>query len=293
MKKGIIVKGIGGFYYVSTFDSKIIECKLRGKFRKNNIIPMVGDHVIININDLGQGIIEDILPRKNCLIRPPVSNLDQVVIVFAIRDPNPNFQLLDRFLIQGERQKLSIIICFNKIELENNSEKKEEIKKIYTKAGYPVVFTSVKENIGIKNLRKYLEGKVTVFAGSSGVGKSSLLNMLNYQYYLKTGSISKKIGRGKHTTRHVELLPYKNHGFVVDTPGFSTLSMQNIKKEELMNYFPEFHPYIGQCKFNSCLHLKEPKCALRNALFRGEIPPSRYDNYVYFLEEIEKQNYIK
>lgn len=287
MEKGTIIKGIGGFYYVKTIHFQIIECKVRGKFRKDNIIPMIGDHVLINIDDLGQGVIEDILPRKNYLIRPPVSNLDQVMIVFSIQDPNPNFQLLDRFLIQGEKENLSIVICMNKIELENNDEKKGEIRKIYTKAGYPLIFTSVKENIGIENLKKYLEDNITVFAGPSGVGKSSLLNTLNNQYRLETGNVSKKIGRGRHTTRHIELLPYENHGFVVDTPGFSTLSMENIKEEELMHYFPEICFYRGQCKFNSCLHLNEPKCAVIDALYRGDISQSRYDNYVYFMKEIK------
>ena len=287
MDKGIIIKGIGGFYYVQKANSEIIECKARGIFRKDNTIPMVGDHVLINEIDVGQGIIEEILPRISQLTRPPVSNIDQAIIVFSLRNPHPNFQLLDRFLIQGEKQKLSLIICINKIDIVSDLDsEKEEIEKVYKNTGYPIIFTSVKENIGVKYLIRYLNNHTTVFAGPSGVGKSSLLNKINTDYNLKTGLISSKINRGKHTTRHVELLPYKNNGYVVDTPGFSSLNMENVKEQELMYFFPEFRNYIGQCKFNSCSHIHEPDCAIINALYAGEISKNRYKNYNYFMKEI-------
>lgn len=287
MEEGIIIKGVGGFYYVQIRDSNIIECKARGKFRKENIIPMVGDHVLIEIYDSKKGVIEEILPRKNQLIRPPVSNIDQAIIVFALQNPNPNLQLLDRFLVQGERENLSIVICINKIDTLGNEKRKEKLRKTYTNAGYPIIFTSVKDNKDIDRLKEYLDENITVFAGPSGVGKSSLLNTFNREYHLKTGDVSKKIGRGRHTTRHVELFSYGENGFVVDTPGFSNLSMANITEEELMNCFPEFRPYLGQCKFKSCLHRNEPKCAILEALKKGEISSSRYNNYLYFVEEIK------
>lgn len=290
MDKGIIIKGIGGFYYVQRINSDIVECKARGIFRKDKIIPMVGDEVLITIIDNEQGIIEVILPRKSQLNRPPVTNIDQAIIVFSLLDPNPNFQLLDRFLIQGEKQNLSLIICINKIDIVSNIEsKEEEIKNMYKNTGYPIIFTSVKENTGIDDLMGHLDGHITVFAGPSGVGKSSLLNKINIDYKLETGIISAKISRGKHTTRHVELLPYGENGYVVDTPGFSSLNMDNVKEEELMYFFPEFSNYIGQCKFNSCIHIHEPKCAIIDALHKGEIIKSRYENYIYFMNEIKSK----
>jgi ribosome biogenesis GTPase len=288
MDKGIIIKGIGGFYYVQRINSDIVECKARGIFRKDKITPMVGDEVLITIIDDGQGIIEDILPRKNQLIRPPVTNIDQAIIVFSLLNPNPNFQLIDRFLVQGEKQNLSLIICINKIDIVSNiKSKEEEIQDMYKNTGYPIIFTSVKENIGIEDLTKNLENHITVFAGPSGVGKSSLLNKINTDYNLETGIISSKISRGRHTTRHVELLSYGINGHVVDTPGFSSLSMDNIKEEELMYFFPEFNKYIGKCKFNSCIHIHEPNCAIIDALHEGKIKESRYKNYNYFMTEIK------
>ncbi|MCR1898164.1 ribosome small subunit-dependent GTPase A [Irregularibacter muris] len=286
MEKGVIIKGIGGFYYVRTSVSEIVESKARGKFRKDNITPMVGDYVEISTDKEGKGIIETILPRKNQLVRPPVANIDQVIIVFALSNPNPNLQLLDRFLIMAEQQGLSIVICINKVDLEME-DIKEKIKNIYENIEYPVIFTSVKDEKGIEDLKHYLNDHITVFAGPSGVGKSSLLNKINQDYQLETGKVSKKIGRGRHTTRHVELFHYGENGYVVDTPGFSSLGVENIEPIDLMNYFPEFRPYLGQCKFNSCLHMQEPKCAIKEAIGLNKISSHRYESYQYLLEEIK------
>lgn len=287
MQKGIIIKGIGGFYYVKS-NQNIIECKARGIFRKDHVIPMVGDQVIISKNEDGQGMIEEILPRKNLLIRPPVSNVDQVIIVFALLKPNPNFQLLDGFLVHGEKQKLSIIICINKVDLEDQSGTLKEIKEIYRNTGYPIIFTSAKKEIGIEKLVGHLNNHINVFAGPSGVGKSSLLNKINENYNLKIGDISKKAERGKHTTRHVELLPFGENGYVADTPGFSSISMGEMEEKELMFYYSDFRPHIGNCKFKTCLHIHEPGCAIKESVKSGKIHYKRYQSYLNFIEEIRE-----
>lgn len=289
MEKGIIIKGIGGFYYVLYNNNDIVECKARGIFRKDKITPMVGDNVKFKILKNSHGIIEKILPRRNQLERPPVSNVDQGIIVFSTTNPNPNFQLLDRFLVLGEKQNLKLIICINKVDLINSGTINNKIvTERYEKTGYPIIFTSIKEYIGIKELKKHLSNHISVFAGPSGVGKSSLLNEIDMEYNLATNVVSEKINRGKHTTRHVELLPYGDNGYVVDTPGFSSLSIEDIKKDELMYFFPEYREFLGKCKFSSCIHIHEPNCAIIEALHKGNINKERYDSYSYFLEEIEK-----
>ncbi|HHT49912.1 MAG TPA: ribosome small subunit-dependent GTPase A [Eubacteriaceae bacterium] len=289
MEKGIIIKGIGGFYYVLYNNNDIVECKARGIFRKDKITPMVGDNVKFKILKNSHGIIEEILPRRNQLERPPVSNVDQGIIVFSTTNPNPNFQLLDRFLVLGEKQNLKLIICINKVDLINSGTINNKIvTERYEKTGYPIIFTSIKEYIGIKELKKHLSNHISVFAGPSGVGKSSLLNEIDMEYNLATNVVSEKINRGKHTTRHVELLPYGDNGYVVDTPGFSSLSIEDIKKDELMYFFPEYREFLGKCKFSSCIHIHEPNCAIIEALHKGNINKERYDSYSYFLEEIEK-----
>ena len=289
MEKGIIIKGIGGFYYVLYNNNDIVECKARGIFRKDKITPMVGDNVKFKILKNSHGIIEEILPRRNQLERPPVSNVDQGIIVFSTTNPNPNFQLLDRFLVLGEKQNLKLIICINKVDLINSGTINNKIvTERYEKTGYPIIFTSIKEYIGIKELKKHLSNHISVFAGPSGVGKSSLLNEIDMEYNLATNVVSEKINRGKHTTRHVELLPYGDNGYVVDTPGFSSLSIEDIKKDELMYFFPEYREFLGKCKFSSCIHIHEPNCAIIEALHKGNINKERYDSYSYFLEEVEK-----
>ena len=211
------------------------------------------------------------------------------IIVFSTTNPNPNFQLLDRFLVLGEKQNLKLIICINKVDLINSGTINNKIvTERYEKTGYPIIFTSIKEYIGIKELKKHLSNHISVFAGPSGVGKSSLLNEIDMEYNLATNVVSEKINRGKHTTRHVELLPYGDNGYVVDTPGFSSLSIEDIKKDELMYFFPEYREFLGKCKFSSCIHIHEPNCAIIEALHKGNINKERYDSYSYFLEEIEK-----
>ncbi len=288
MDKGVIIKGIGGFYYVSKNKNEIIECRARGIFRKDKVTPMVGDNVKFKVLENGQGVIEKILPRRNQLNRPPVSNVDQGIIVFSLTNPNPNLQLLDRFLLLGEKQKLRLVICINKVDLsDKDTIDEKDIIDRYEKAGYPIIFTSVKEGLGIEELIQLLSNHISVFAGPSGVGKSSILNKINNEYNLETSMVSEKINRGKHTTRHVELLPYGENGYVVDTPGFSSLDIKDIKKEELMYFFPEFRRFLGKCKFSSCIHIHEPNCAVIEALQQNKINKYRYESYTYFTEEIE------
>lgn len=287
MIKGTIMKGIGGFYYVKT-DEKIYECKARGRFRKEKITPLVGDHVHISVNAVSQqGVIEEILDRKTELIRPPVANVDQAVIVFAIQQPDPKLSLLDRFLVLAENEDLNVLICFNKVDLGAQSELKR-LKDIYEQIGYPVIATSTKAKIGVDVLKERLKDQTTVFAGPSGVGKSSLLNSLQPNLALQTGEISQKIERGKHTTRHVELLPLDLGGWVLDTPGFSSLQIDFIEKEDLQYLFKEFNACLDDCKFQPCNHVNEPGCAVKRALEEGVIQQSRYDSYLQLLEEIEQ-----
>lgn len=282
--KGKIVKGIGGFYYVDTKDEGIIECKARGVFRKKQITPLIGDIVTIEKDKNNKGYIQSIEKRHNALIRPTVANVDQALIVFAIKSPDPNFSLLDRFLILAKEQDIDCIICFNKCDLATEEEFEASAKGY---EGYTVLRTSVKGNIGIEELSKQLEGKTTVLAGPSGVGKSSLLNAVSPDLQLKTGEISEKISRGKHTTRHVELLPFHDSGYIVDTPGFSSLNLFHIPYEELKDYFEEFNEHEIYCKFKGCTHLHEPVCGVRDAIKDGELDAGRYERYKQLYDEIK------
>jgi len=288
MYSGRLVKGIGGFYYVDV-NGEIFECKARGLFRKKKIVPTIGDYVEISIldNENKKGVIENINKRHNELIRPSVSNIDQAIVVFAVTRPDPHLSLLDRFLVLAESQKLNIIICLNKIDLLEEEEYKEIIN-IYTLAGYKVILTSTKQDKGISDLREELKNKTTVFAGPSGVGKSTLLNHIHPGLKLQTGELSLKIGRGKHTTRHAELIAVGEDGWVVDTPGFSSLDMDFIHEDELGFNFPEFESYLHDCKFNSCKHLNEPSCSVKEAVALGEISANRYNSYMQFIDEIKK-----
>lgn len=288
MLEGIIVKGIAGFYYVSTTEG-IFECKARGKFRIDNISPMVGDKVVIQIVNADDftGSVYKILPRKNELIRPKVSNIDQVIIVFAATEPEINFDLLDRFILIVEKQNIQIVICINKIDIDKNNTL-ETVKQIYANTGYPVIGTSTKMQIGIDILKSYLVDKVNVFAGPSGVGKSSLLNKLDSNLDFKTGEISAKISRGKHTTRHAELVKFNQGGYIVDSPGFTSLYIENIEPEDLQYYFKEFQPFIGKCRFNPCSHICEPDCAILNQIDKT-IPKQRYEHYKFIYEQLYLQ----
>ena len=287
MIKGMIIKGIGGFYYIKT-DHTTYECKARGRFRKERVTPLVGDRVMISIQSgTENGVIEEILPRTTELVRPPVANVNQAIIVIAVNKPEPNLCLLDRFLATIEKEGLPIIICINKVDLDTNHNF-DRISSIYLNAGYDVIHTSTKKNIGIDILRAKLKDKITVFAGPSGVGKSSLLNAIQSSLSLKTGEISMKNSRGKHTTRHVELMELDYGGWVVDTPGFSSLDMDSCTEEELQYCFKEFEALIGGCKFQGCMHLNEPNCVIKSEIEKGRISQSRYISYIQLLEEIQK-----
>lgn len=285
---GKIIKGIAGFYYIHVPEKGIYECKARGVFRNKKIKPLIGDNVEIDIleNEDMKGNILEILPRKNSLVRPTVANIDQVVIVFAVENPKPNFNLLDKFLIMAERENISVVICFNKVDTVSD-EDLDDIRNIYKDTGYDVLLTSATKDIGISPLRKILYDKTTVFAGPSGVGKSSILNLIQSVEMLETGEVSEKIKRGKHTTRHATLLAFDKDSYVVDTPGFSSLYIDEIEKDDLKNYFIEFKKYEDYCKFYGCNHISEPDCAVKHALENGEISKLRYESYKMLYDELK------
>lgn len=290
---GKIVKGIAGFYYVHVAGSGIYECKAKGIFRKDKKKPLVGDNVRIDILDLEEmtGNITEILPRKNALIRPAVANVDQAVVIFAATRPAPNFNLLDRFLIMMESQQVPAVICFNKTDLTTQTEL-EELADVYRQTGYQVIFTSAEEESGLAPLRQVLSGKTSTVAGPSGVGKSSLINLLAPGTHMETGAISEKIDRGKHTTRHSQLIPIAKNTYIMDTPGFSSLSVEFYEKEELWYLFPEFREHEPYCKFTGCSHVSEPSCGVKDAVGEGQISKERYENYVSFYKELkDKKKY--
>ena len=234
------------------------------------------------------GNIVDILPRKNSLIRPAVANIDQALVIFAAKEPNPNLSLLDRFLVTMERQEIPVLICINKEDLAL-PEEIEEIKTIYQSCGYPVIFTSASKEKGIDELRAVLNGKTTAVAGPSGVGKSSLTNLLAPGIDMETGEISKKLGRGRHTTRHSQLIELWQETYLMDTPGFTSFYVENMEKEELRYYFPEFQDYEGSCRFQGCTHTHEPGCMVKEALEHGKISQKRYENYLEMYKELEEK----
>lgn len=291
--KGKIIKGIAGFYYVHDGRSKIYECKAKGVFRNRNIKPLVGDDVEFMVLDEkeGTGNIDAILPRKNKLIRPAVSNVDQAVVVFAVTEPLPNLNLLDRFLVMMERQEIPVIICFNKIDLSGGKEI-EELRAIYGPAGYTLHFISTYEAAGLEKLHELIAGKATVLAGPSGVGKSSITNFLQPEARMETGVVSEKIKRGKHTTRHSELFFVENGTYMMDTPGFSSMYIEDLEPNELKDYFPEFSEYEEECRFLGCIHVGEKVCGVKTAVADGKISRSRYDNYLLLYQELkDKRRY--
>jgi len=283
---GKIIKGIAGFYYVHVAGDGIYECKAKGVFRKNNEKPLVGDNVEISILDKEKwlGNVDNILSRKNNLIRPAVANVDQALVIFAADKPKPNFNLLDRFLLMMEQKEIPTVICFNKKDLVSLDEM-EELRKIYEGTGHPVYFMSAATGDGIEEVKSCLHGKTSTVAGPSGVGKSSFINLIQSDVQMETGSISEKIERGKHTTRHSELITLNDDSYILDTPGFSSLSIFDLEKEDLKWYYPEFEKVEGQCRFLGCNHMSEPDCVIKQAVQNGKISTVRYENYKLLFEE--------
>lgn len=279
---GTIIKGIGGFYYIKASDGKIYECKARGKFRNERIKPTIGDRVCIDVNG-EKGSVAEIYPRKTYLVRPPVANVDMLVIVAAASSPEPNLFLLDKMVLCAEKNGITPVICINKTDLAQRTD----IEDAYKKAGYTVLCTSVENNEGIKDVIDVIKNKTAAFAGLSGVGKSSLLTLITGEG-LQTGSVSDKIRRGKHTTRHVELMELEGGGYVLDTPGFSSLEIEDIEAGELAKFFPEMAQYEGKCRFRGCSHINEPDCAVKSALENGDMAQSRYDSYTQLYEQLKK-----
>lgn len=285
--QGKIIKGIAGFYYVHVPGRGVYECKAKGVFRKDKKKPLVGDDVFIQVLNEEEhlGNIDEILPRKSELIRPAVANIDQALVIFSIVKPQPNFNLLDRFLIMMEQQHITCIICFNKADIDEGNDG-EKYERIYQCCGYKTLCISAKKGMGIESLREILKGKTTTVAGPSGVGKSSLINELQSGVRMETGSISTKIERGKHTTRHSELIAMEDETYILDTPGFSSLGLFDMEKEDLSGFYPEFARYECFCKFGGCAHISEPICGVRDAVEEEEIPKLRYENYKLLYEEL-------
>lgn len=286
MLRGVITKAYNSFYYVQT-DSKVTMCTLRGRFKKERFTLFVGDEVEYEATGQQKGIIEHIVPRRSMLKRPMVANVDQVILTFAASNPDINPVLIDRFLVIAESSALDIVLCINKIDLANIDDI-TPIIQLYRQIGYRVISISAKSYIGIDDMKTELYGRISVFAGPSGVGKSTILNSLEPGLELNTGKVSEKIGRGKHTTRYAELLPLSGGGFVVDTPGFSFTDFSDMPEEDLMYYFREIAEQAPQCKFSSCLHYKEPQCAVKQALADGIITEQRYASYLDILQEIQQ-----
>ena len=293
---GRIVKALSGFYYVRTDHNRLYECKAKGSFRNDNITPLVGDQVRFDVisEDDRTGNVVEILPRKNSLIRPAVANVDQAMVVFAVRTPNPNLSILDRFLVLMKKQGIETIIVFNKKDLAK-SEDIKNLKNIYKKSGCKVFFTSAGgDRPSLGSLKMQLRGKVTVMAGPSGVGKSTILNALSKagnEEMARVGEISAKAGRGKHTTRHNEIYTIGRSYQIVDTPGFTSLlvSDEDVSRQELQKLFPEIAAYAGKCPFQDCAHIKERDCAVRKAADEEKIPISRYNSYKSIYEELKSQ----
>ncbi len=283
--KGILIKAISGFYYVSSNDN-VYECKARGNFRKMGISPVVGDIVKFDLVDNTHGVVEEICKRKNLLSRPLVANIDKLFIVSAFCTPSPDTVMIDRLTALAIYNNIEPIIVFNKSDMGNF----DEFYNIYIKSGFKTYIVSAKENSGIQKLKNEMHNCVCAFSGNSGVGKSSILNALFPELDLKTGEVSEKLGRGRHTTRHTELFSVGNDAFVVDTPGFSSIeTYENLFefKQALPDCFPEFNNYIGQCKFSTCSHTTEKGCAIIDAVNSGEIQKSRHDSYVMLMSELK------
>jgi ribosome biogenesis GTPase len=286
MREGVIVKGVGGFYDVLS-DKEIFRCRARGRFRKLGITPMVGDYVRFTPEtEVTEGALEEIYPRKNTLQRPAVANITHLAVVMSAIQPEPDLFLIDKLIISAERMNISIILIVNKIDLASQ-EQIDEVLRDYRPTSYPVYCVSSKYNQGIGELSKSLTG-ITTLAGQSGVGKSSIINRLQPTAEVEVGDISNKLQRGKHTTRHVELLNMPEGGMIVDTPGFSQMELADFDEAELQEYYPEYEKYRYDCYFNGCTHVTEPDCMVRDAVNRGELPLGRYQRYVYLIKEIKE-----
>ncbi|MCR5755761.1 MAG: ribosome small subunit-dependent GTPase A [Acetatifactor sp.] len=287
--QGKIIKGIAGFYYVYA-DGTVYECKAKGVFRKDHRKPLVGDDVNMDVLDAEKelGNIRELLPRHSELIRPAVANVDQALIIFSIVKPQPNFNLLDRFLIMMQQQNVPCIICFNKLDLDEAGAG-ADYEEVYRKCGYETISVSTLAGTGIDELKTLLHGKTTTVAGPSGVGKSSLVNCLQNKTVMETGGISRKIERGRHTTRHSELIAIEDGTYILDTPGFSSLGLFELEKEELASFYPEFTEQEKYCRFGGCSHIAEPVCGVRDAVEEGTISRMRYENYCLLYEELKNQ----
>lgn len=287
---GRIIKGISGFYYVHDGHSRIFECKAKGVFRNLGIKPLVGDVVDVEIIDeiSSIGNIVSIHDRKNTLLRPAVANIDQVVLVFAITSPLPSFNLLDRLLVYYKYQDIPVTICFNKVDLVSQEEI-DEINSIYKDSDASLMFLSAKDNEGVDLIKDTFNHKTSVISGPSGVGKSTLINLLVPNAKMETGEISEKLKRGKHTTRHTELFFYRDDSFILDTPGFTSFNLDIVSADELKRYYPEFESRIGECKFDDCVHIKEIECCVKELVSKGIINITRYDNYTQIYSELQKQ----
>lgn len=287
---GKIIKGIAGFYYVNDGENRVYQCRAKGIFRNRKIKPLVGDNVEFSILDeeAGEGNIDEILPRKNSLVRPAAANVDQALVLFALTQPSPNLNLLDRFLVMMAMEEIPVVICFNKADLGDGAME-EEYKKIYEGAGYEVHFISARTDLGMDQVRELLRGRTTVLAGPSGVGKSSLTNRIQPEASMETGGISRKIERGKHTTRHSELFFVEKDTYMMDTPGFSSMYTPEIEASELKEFFPEFAEFEDECRFLGCVHIGERVCGVKEAVKEGKISLSRYENYRLIYEELKQK----
>ncbi len=286
---GRILKGIGGFYYVYT-DQGIYQCRAKGLFRKKSLKPLAGDECIIELThtDDVEGNVTEILPRKNALVRPPVANIDQALVIFSIHSPDPVWGLLDRFLIMMEREGIPSVICINKDDLASCDDT-DDVLKIYGESGYRIIFTSVREMTGIDELKVMLDGKVTSVAGPSGVGKSSIINAIAEDAVMETGEVSAKLGRGRQTTRHTELIYLWMNTFIFDSPGFSAMELPDIEERKLAGLFPEMKEYIGKCYYSDCTHIHEPDCKIREVVLNGAISEQRYRSYVDIFKELHER----
>lgn len=290
MPSGKIMKALSGFYYVLTEDGETYQCRGRGVFRKQKITPLVGDQVEFEAETKQEGYVLDVRPRKNELVRPPIANIDQAIIVTSAAQPDFSTALLDRFLVLVESKAIQPVIFITKMDMLSADKLDiiEAFKEDYRKIGYSVEMLSSKEETNLEQVQLHMKDKISVIAGQSGVGKSSMLNAIDPRLDLETNEISESLGRGRHTTRHVELIPIGG-GLVADTPGFSSLEFTELEAEELPSCFPEFREREDDCKFRGCMHHKEPKCAVKAAVESGEIPEYRYTHYLQFLEEIKSR----